>query len=97
MDLASEHIEFTGGFIMELYTLASAAELVGCSPSRLKGWMEKGLIPERRIHFGRVRARVIEEASIPKIKRVLEGIDQQGLNIRKAFEHYFNQEEEMEN
>ena len=34
---------------MELYTLASAAELVGCSPSRLKGWMEKGLIPERRI------------------------------------------------
>ena len=53
---------------MELYTLASAAELVGCSPSRLKGWMEKGLIPERRIQFGRVRARVIEEASIPNIK-----------------------------
>ena len=57
---------------MELYTLASAAELVGCSPSRLKGWMEKGLIPERRIQFGRVRARVIEEASIPNIKRVLK-------------------------
>ncbi len=81
---------------MELYTLASAAELVGCSPSRLKGWMEKGLIPERRIQFGRVRARVIEEVSIPKIKRVLQGIDQEGLNIRKAFERYFNEEEVME-
>ena len=76
---------------MELYTLASAAELIGCSPSRLKGWMEKGLMPEKRIQFGRVRARVIEEASIPNIKRVLKGIDQEGLTIRKAFERYFNE------
>jgi len=94
--LASEHIELTGGIIMELYTLASAAELVGCSPSRLKGWMEKGLIPDRRIQFGRLRARVIEEASIPNIKRVLKAIDQEGLNIRKAFERYFNEEEVTE-
>ena len=78
---------------MELYTLASAAELIGCSPSRLKGWMEKGLIPERRIQFGRVRARVIDESAIPNIKRVLKGIDQEGLTIRKAFESYFNEKE----
>ena len=51
---------------MELYTLASAAELIGCTPSRLKGWMDKGLYPRDRIQFGRVRARVIEEASIPE-------------------------------
>jgi len=67
--------------------------LVGCSPSRLKGWMEKGLIPERRIQLGKLRARVIEEAYIPNIKRVLKAIDQEGLNIRKAFERHFNEGE----
>jgi len=77
---------------MELFTLASAAEIVGCSGSRLKGWMEKGLIPDHRIQFGRVRARVIEGESLPKIKRVLEGIDREGLTVRAAFERHFNEE-----
>jgi len=81
---------------MELFTLASAAEIVGCSGSRLKGWMEKGLIPDHRIQFGRVRARVIEGESLPKIKRVLEGIDREGLTVRAAFERHFNEEEVME-
>ena len=78
---------------MELYTLASAAEIVGCTPSRLKNWMEKGYIPEKRIQFGKVRARVIEEEALPILRRVLSGIEKEGLTVRAAFERHFNQEE----
>ncbi len=78
---------------MELYTLASAAEIVGCTPSRLKGWMEKGYIPEKRIQFGKVRARVIEEPALPLIQKVLSGIEKEGLTVNGAFTRYFNEEE----
>jgi predicted site-specific integrase-resolvase len=57
---------------MELYTLASAAERIGCTPNRLKVWIDKGYVPEMRIQMGKVRARVVDEESIEKIKRVLE-------------------------
>ena len=67
---------------MELYTLASAAEIVGCTPSRLKNWMEKGYIPERRIQFGKVKARVIEEEALPILRRVLAGIENEGLTVQ---------------
>ncbi len=76
---------------MELYTLASAAALVGCSPSRLKGWMDKGLIPDKRIQFGTVRARVIDQNVIPRLGRVLQGIEEEGLNVRTAFDLYFDE------
>jgi hypothetical protein len=82
-----------GGTAMELYTLASAAEIVGCTPSRLKGWMEKGYIPEKRIQFGKLRARVIEETALPMIRRVLSGIEEEGLTLHGAFARYFNEEE----
>ena len=78
---------------MELYTLASAAEIVGCSPSRLKNWMEKGYIPERRIQFGKVKARVIEEEALPILRRVLAGIENEGLTVHGSFARYFVQEE----
>ncbi len=74
---------------MELYTLASAAEIVGCTPSRLKGWMEKGYIPEKRIQFGEVRARVLEETALPLIQKVLCGIEREGLTVQGAFARYF--------
>ncbi len=70
---------------MELYTLASAAEIVGCTPSRLKNWMEKGYIPERRIQFGKVRARVIEEEALPILRRVLSGIEKRRTNGSSRF------------
>jgi hypothetical protein len=74
-----------GGKAMELYTLASAAEIVGCTPSRLKGWMEKGYIPDKRIQFGKVRARIIEEIALPMIRRVHSGIEEEGLTVHLAF------------
>jgi len=77
---------------MELYTLASAAEIVGCAASRLKGWMEKGYIPDKRIQFGKVRARVIEETALPMIRRVLTGIEKEGLTVHGAFARYFKGE-----
>ncbi len=79
---------------MELYTLASAAALIGCTPNRLKSWMEKGFIPDHRIQFGQVRARVVDEFTIAKMKDVVRGIDEEGLNLRAAFERYFDEEEE---
>jgi hypothetical protein len=82
-----------GGKTMELYTLASAAEIVGCTPSRLKGWMEKGYIPDKRIQFGKVRARVLEETALPLIQKVLSGIEKEGLTVHGAFTRYFNEEE----
>jgi hypothetical protein len=78
---------------MELYTLASTAELVGCSPSRIKGWMQRGLIPDKRIQLGKVRARVIEQDCIVRLKRVLAGIEDEGLTVPAAFERYFDNEE----
>jgi hypothetical protein len=60
---------------MELYTLASAAERIGCTPNRLKVWIDKGYVPEMRIQMGKVRARVVDEESIEKIKRVLEAME----------------------
>jgi hypothetical protein len=78
---------------MELYTLASAAAHIGCTPNRLKSWMEKGFIPDHRIHLGQVRARVIDEFTIAKMKDVVKGIDEEGLTLRAAFERYFNEEE----
>ena len=77
---------------MELYTVASAAEAVGCTPSRIKGWMQRGLIPERRIQLGKVRARVVDGEALPKLKKVLEGIEHEGLTVPAAFERYFDQE-----
>jgi hypothetical protein len=79
---------------MELYTLASAAALIGCTPNRLKSWMEKGFIPDHRIQFGQVRARVVDEFTIARMKDVVRGIDEEGLNLRAAFERYFDEEEE---
>jgi hypothetical protein len=81
---------------MELYTLASAAEIVGCTPSRLKGWMEKGYIPEKRIMLGKVRARVIEETVLSLIQKVLSGIEEEGLTVQGSFARYFNKEEVKE-
>jgi hypothetical protein len=78
---------------MELYTLASAAERIGCTPNRLKSWIDKGFVPENRIQLGKVRARVIDQESIRKIKRVLDIMDREGLTVRAAFENYFKEEE----
>ena len=77
---------------MELYTLASAAERIGCTPNRLKVWIDKGYVPEMRIQMGKVRARVVDEDSIEKIRRVLEATEQLGLTIQGAFSRYFNKE-----
>jgi hypothetical protein len=82
----------SGGTIMELYTVASVAEKVGCTPSRIKGWMQRGLIPEKRIQLGKVRARVVDAEALPLLKRVLEGIEREGLTVPAAFERYFDQE-----
>jgi hypothetical protein len=81
---------------MELYTVASAAEWVGCTPSRIKGWMQRGLIPEKRIQLGKVRARVVDAESLPKLRRVLAGIEREGLTLEKAFAVYFREEEVQE-
>ena len=81
---------------MELFTVASAAEKLGCSPTRIKGWMSRGLIPERRIQLGKVRARVVSEESIAKLKRVLEGIEQEGLTVPTAFARYFAEDATLE-
>jgi predicted site-specific integrase-resolvase len=81
---------------MELYTLASAAEKIGCTPNRLKVWIDKGYVPEMRIQMGKVRARVVDEASIEKIRRVLTAVDQEGLTIQGAFARYFDKEEVIE-
>ncbi len=80
---------------MELYTLASAAGLIGCTPNRLKSWMEKGFIPDHRIQFGQVRARVVDEFTVAKMKDVVIGIDEEGLSLRAAFKRYFDEEEEQ--
>ena len=77
---------------MELYTLASAAEFIGCTPNRLKSWIDKGFVPEDRIQLDKVRARVIDEESIRKIKRVLAIMEREGLTVRAAFERYFEEE-----
>jgi predicted site-specific integrase-resolvase len=82
---------------MELYTLASAAERIGCTPNRLKVWIDKGYVPEMRIQMGKVRARVVDEDSIEKIRRVLEATEQEGLTIHGAFQRYFNKEEVNDN
>jgi hypothetical protein len=79
---------------MELYTLASAAALIGCTPNRLKSWMDKGLIPDHRIQFGQVRARVVDENTVAKMRDVVIGIDEEGLSLRAAFARYFDEEEE---
>jgi predicted site-specific integrase-resolvase len=81
---------------MELYTLASAAEKIGCTPNRLKVWIDKGYVPEMRIQMGKVRARVVDEASIEKIRRVLTAVDQEGLTIQGAFARYFDEQEVIE-
>lgn len=81
---------------MELYTLASAAALIGCTPNRLKSWMDKGLIPDHRIQFGQVRARVVDEFTIAKMQDVVRGIDEEGLTLRAPFELYFEEEEEQD-
>ncbi len=78
---------------MTLHTLSSAAQMLGCRSSRLKGWMEKGYIPETRIHSGATQVRVIDEEIIPKIKRVLQGIDEEGLTVQGAFSRYFKEGE----
>ena len=77
---------------MELYTLASASERIGCTPNRLKSWIDKGFVPENRIQLGKVKARVIDEESIGKIKQVLAAMDAEGLTVRAAFERYFIEE-----
>jgi predicted site-specific integrase-resolvase len=77
---------------MELFTLASAAERIGCTPNRLKVWIDKGYVPEMRIQMGKVRARVVDEDSIGKIRRVLEATEREGLTIQGAFQRYFNEE-----
>jgi hypothetical protein len=82
---------------MELYTLASASELIGCTPNRLKSWIDKGFVPENGIQLGKVRARVVDEESPQKIKRVLATMDREGLTVRAAFERHFNGEEVAEN
>jgi MerR HTH family regulatory protein len=81
---------------MELYTLASASELIGCTPNRLKSWIDKGFVPENRIQLGKVKARVIDEESIRKIKEVLTVMDRDGLTVRAAFGKYFREEEVKE-
>jgi hypothetical protein len=55
--------------------------------------MEKGYVPEKGIQFGRVRARVIEETALPMIRRVLSGIEDEGLTVQGAFARYFNEKE----
>jgi predicted site-specific integrase-resolvase len=82
---------------MELFTLASAAERIGCTPNRLKVWIDKGYVPEMRIQMGKVRARVVDEESIEKIKRVLEAQEREGLAIQGAFARHFNNEEVNDN
>ena len=77
---------------MELYTLTSGSELIGCTHKRLKSGIDKGFVPENRIQLGKVKARVIDEESIQKIKRVLAAMDGEGLTVRAAFERYFNEE-----
>ena len=77
---------------MELYTLASASERIGCTPHRLKSWIDKGFVPENRIQLGKVKARVIDEESIQKIKMVLAAMDREGFTVRAAFERYFKEE-----
>jgi predicted site-specific integrase-resolvase len=81
---------------MELYTLASAAEKIGCTPNRLKVWIDKGYVPEMRIQMGKVRARVVDEASIEKIRRVLAAMEREGLTIQGAFARYFDEQEVVE-
>jgi len=78
---------------MELFTLASAAEQIGCTPNRLKVWIDKGYVPEMRIRMGKVMPRVVDEDSIRKIKRVLAAVEHEGFTIQGAFARYFNREE----
>jgi hypothetical protein len=77
---------------MELYTLAGAAEVLGCTPNRIKSWIDKGYIPDNRIHLGKIKARVLDEPTIVKMKEVLRAIDQDGLTIRAAFQRHFDHE-----
>jgi hypothetical protein len=81
--------------IMELYTLAGAAELLGCTPNRIKSWMDKGFIPEMRIHLGKIKARVIDDRTVEKIQEALKAMADEGLTVRGAFERYFPREEVM--
>jgi len=81
---------------MDLFTLASAAEVIGCTPNRLKSWIDKGFVPDHRIHMGKVKPRVIDEVSIEKVRQVLAAVGHEGLTIRAPFERYFNKEEVSE-
>jgi hypothetical protein len=78
---------------MNLCTLAGASVWVNCSPSRLKSWMNKGLIPDTRIQLGQIQARVIDLKLVPKLRRVMEGIEKEGLTVEGAFARYFNEED----
>ena len=75
---------------MDMYTLAGASENLGCTINRLKDWMNKGLIPDNRIIMGKHKARILDEITVNKIKRVLEGIDSEGLSVRASFARYYN-------
>lgn len=76
---------------MELHTVSSAAQQLGCSVNRLKLWMDRGLFPDCRIQIGKVRARVIDSEQMAKLKMVIEAIDQDGVNVKVAFDRYYNE------
>lgn len=75
---------------MDLFTLAGASERLGCTPNRIKDWMNKGFVPDCRVNMGKHQARVIDAETLNKLVRVLEGIDAEGLGVKAAFSRYFN-------
>ena len=74
---------------MELHTLASAGKLLNVSASRLKKWMNAGYVTEHRIHLGSVQARVIDAATVERLRVVIRAVDEDGLTVRSAFAKYF--------
>ena len=78
---------------MMLYTLASAAKMCACTPNRLKSWMDRGLVPDRRIYLGKLLARVMDGRTITRLKKVIEAVDEKKMPIEAAFDRYFKEEE----
>jgi hypothetical protein len=74
---------------MELFTLASAAKLLSCHPARIRKWMDRGYIPEKRIQLGSVQARILDAETIERLLPVVKGIDVEGLPVKRAFAKYF--------
>jgi hypothetical protein len=74
---------------MELHTLASAGKLLNVSAGRLKKWMNAGYVPEHRIHLGSVHARVIDTATVERLRVVIRAVDEDGFTVRSAFAKCF--------